>query len=123
MKKLPCEDLFVLSGNYRAIFDNYIARTEADELWDKTKDFDKVDKFCERIKRKQESAVLLNKSNINKRFAKKKFNNYETFDKTTRIAKEKAIDYAENILAHLAFGTNLIIEGKGKVGTGKTHLA
>lgn len=59
MKKLPCEDLFVLSGNYRAIFDNYIARTEADELWDKTKDFDKVDKFCERIKRKQESAALL----------------------------------------------------------------
>ena len=123
MKKLPCEDLFVLSGNYRAIFDNYIAKTEADELWEKTKDFDKVDKFCERIKLKQESVVLLNKSNINKRFAKKKFSNYETFDKTTRIAKEKAIDYAENIFAHLAFGTNLIIEGKGKVGTGKTHLA
>ena len=52
--KLPCDDLFVLSSNYRAIYDNYLAKTEADELWEKTKDFEKVDKFCERIKLKQE---------------------------------------------------------------------
>ena len=59
MKELPCDDLFVLSRNYRAIYDNYLAKTEADELWEKTKDFEKVDKFCERIKLKQESALLL----------------------------------------------------------------
>lgn len=123
MKELPCEDLFVLSRNYRAIFDNYIAKTEPDELWEKTKDFDKVDKFCERIKLKQESALLLKKSNIHKRFIDKKFNNFKTFDEITKSAKQSAIDYAENIYAHLAFGTNLVIEGLGKVGTGKTHLA
>ncbi len=121
--KLPCDDLFVLSGNYRAIYDNYLAKTEADELWEKTKDFEKVDKFCERIKLKQESALLLKKSNIHKRFIDKKFNNFKTFDEITKSAKQSAVDYAENIYAHLAFGTNLVIEGLGKVGTGKTHLA
>ena len=123
MKELPCDDLFVLSRNYRAIYDNYLAKTEADELWEKTKDFEKVDKFCERIKLKQESALLLKKSNIHKRFIDKKFNNFKTFDEITKSAKQLAVDYAENIYAHLAFGTNLVIEGLGKVGTGKTHLA
>ena len=109
--KLPCDDLFVLSGNYRAICDNYLAKTEADELWEKTKDFEKVDKLCERIKLKQESALLLKKSNIHKRFIGKKFNNFKTFDEVTKSAKQTAVDYAENIYAHLAFGTNLVIEG------------
>ncbi len=53
----------------------------------------------------------------------KKFNNFKTFDEITKSAKQSAVDYAENIYAHLAFGTNLVIEGLGKVGTGKTHLA
>ncbi len=121
--KLPCADLFVLSSNYRAIYDNYLAKAEADELWDKTKNLEKVDKFCEKIRLKQESVLLLKKSNIHKRFIDKNFSNFNTFDKITKSAKLAAEDYAENIYAHLAFGTNLVIEGLGKVGTGKTHLA
>ena len=69
------------------------------------------------------STKLLKKSNINKRFINKNFSNYKTFDNITIKAKQIAIDYAENIYAHFAFGTNLVIEGLGKVGTGKTHLA
>lgn len=46
--EIPCDDLFVLSRNYRAIYDNYMAKTEADILWEETKDLAKVDKFCEK---------------------------------------------------------------------------
>lgn len=119
----PCDDLFVLSSNYRAICNNYIVKTEVDNLWEATKDFERVDRLCEKILNKLVSAKLLSKSNINKRFMNKNFNNFETFDDITKEAKQIAIDYAENIYKHLAFGTNLVIEGLGKVGTGKTHLA
>ena len=122
-KFLLCEDLFVLSSNYRGIYDNYLIKAEADKLWEETKDLKKVDSFCEKMLLKQESILLLKKSNINKRFINKKFDNFKTFDKITKSAKEIAEEYAENIYAHLAFGTNLVIEGLGKVGTGKTHLA
>lgn len=43
--KLPCDDLFVLSSNYRAIYDNYLAKTEADELWEKLKILKKLINF------------------------------------------------------------------------------
>ena len=121
--KIPCDDLFVLSGKYRAIYDNTIIKNEADKLWEETKDLAKVDEFCEKFLNKFKTARLLKKSNINKRFINKNFSNYKTFDNITIKAKQIAIDYAENIYAHLAFGTNLVIEGLGKVGTGKTHLA
>lgn len=121
--KIPCDDLFLLSKNYREISDNYIAKIEADRLWAETRNLDIVDKFCEKMLNKLVSTKLLKKSNINKRFINKNFSNYKTFDNITIKAKQIAIDYAENIYAHLAFGTNLVIEGLGKVGTGKTHLA
>ncbi len=121
--KIPCDDLFVLSKNYREISDNYIAKIEADRLWAETRNLDIVDKFCEKMLNKLVSTKLLKKSNINKRFLNKNFDNYNTFDEITTRAKQAAMDYAENIQSHLAFGTNLVIEGLGKVGTGKTHLA
>ena len=121
--KLQNEDLFVLSAYYRGIYDNYFIKAEADDLWEQTKDFEKVEAFCKKMFLKQESVLLLKKSNIHKRFIDKKFNNFKTFDKITKTAKQIAEYYADNIYANLAFGTNLVIEGLGKVGTGKTHLA
>lgn len=121
--QIPCDDLFVLSKYYREICDNYIAKTEADKLWEETKDLEKVDSLCKKMSNKLTFAKLLKKSNINKRFLNKNFNNYNTFDDITTKAKLVAKEYAENIQAHLVFGTNLVIEGLGKVGTGKTHLA
>lgn len=66
--KIPCYDLFVLSGKYRAIYDNTIIKNEADKLCEETKDLAKVDEFCEKFLNKFETARLLKKSNINKRF-------------------------------------------------------
>ena len=121
--QIPCDDLFVLSKYYREICDNYIAKTEADKLWEETKDLEKVDSWCKKMSHQLTSEKLLKKSNINKRFLNRNFNNYNAFDAITTKAKLVAKEYAENIYAHLAFGTNLVIEGLGKVGTGKTHLA
>lgn len=121
--QIPCDDLFVLSKYYREICDNYIAKSKADKLWEETKDLEKLDSLCEKMSNQLTSEKLLKKSNINKRFLNRNFNNYKTFDHITTRAKLVAKEYAENIYTHLSSGTNLVIEGLGDVGTGKTHLA
>ena len=93
-KKVKTDDLFVLSANYRGIYDNYLIKAEADKLWEETKDLRKVDSFCEKMLLKQEAILLLKKSNIHKRFINKKFNNFQTFDNVTKFAKQTAEDYA-----------------------------
>ena len=47
---------------------NTIIKNEADKLCEETKDLAKVDEFCEKFLNKFETARLLKKSNINKRF-------------------------------------------------------
>lgn len=117
------KDLFVMSENYRLISDDWKIRQEADKLFEETNDIKTVDDYCKKIVLKNRAKILLEKSRIDKRFCLRTFENFNTYDNITTEAKTKALDYANNIEKYLETGTNLIIEGAGKVGTGKTHLA
>lgn len=117
------KDLFVMSENYRLISDDWNIRQEADKLFEKTNDIEAVDNYCKKIVLKNRAKILLEKSRIDKRFCLRTFENFNAYDHITTTAKTKALNYANNIEKYLETGTNLIIEGAGKVGTGKTHLA
>ncbi len=117
------KDLFVESENYRTIYGNQEAKQQADELFEKTQSIEKVDEFCRQHILKHKADFLLENSKIDKRFARRTFEDFKPFNETTKNAKEKALEYAQNILIYLDCGKNLIIEGAGCVGTGKTHLA
>jgi DNA replication protein DnaC len=112
-----------MSENFRQIYEDDDARTEAEKIYEETEDIKKVDDFCKKILLKRRAKILLEKSRIDKRFYLRTFENFNTYDSITKNAKEKALEYVENIEHYLEKGTNLIIEGAGKVGTGKTHLA
>lgn len=116
-------DLFVMSEYFRLISDDWNIRQEAEKLFEETNDIKKVDDYCKKIVLKKRAKILLDKSRIDKRFCLRTFENFNTYDSITTTAKAKARNYADNIEKYLETGTNLIIEGAGKVGTGKTHLA
>lgn len=114
-------DLWCALDSFRYISDD--EQREAQELFEKTDDLKQVDEFCKNILLKRKAKVLLENSKIDKRFTLRTFENFKAHNQITKQAKEKAIDYAQNIRQHLNKGTNLIIEGAYCVGTGKTHLA
>lgn len=116
-------DLFVESDYFRQICDNYELRTQAEEVFNKTQSVAEVDNFCKKIILKQRAEKLLQQSKIDKRFSLRTFENFKAYNSVTKVAKERALDYTEKIEEYLESGTNLIIEGAGCVGTGKTHLA
>lgn len=116
-------DLFVMSENFRLIYEDWVIREEAEKIFKETGNIKQVDNYCKKIVLQRRAKVLLDKSRIDKRFCLRTFKNFNTYDPITKAAKAKALDYANNIEKYLETGTNLIIEGAGKVGTGKTHLA
>lgn len=117
------KDLFVMSEYFRMISDNWEARSEAEKIFEETDDIKKVDEFCKKIVLSKKAKILLEKSRIDKRFSLRTFDNFKGYDPITIKAKTIAQDYVKNIEQYLDNGKNLIIEGAGKVGTGKTHLA
>ena len=117
------KDLFVMSENFRQVYEDNDIRTEAERMFKETDDIKQVDDFCRKIVLRKRAKALLDKSRIDKRFSLRTFENFNAYDPITKKAKETALDYADNIEKYLDTGTNLIIEGAGKVGTGKTHLA
>lgn len=116
-------DLFVMSENFRFVYEDYEVRTEAERIFNDTNDIKQVDEYCKKVVLKRRAKVLLEKSRIDKRFSLRTFENFNTYDPITKAAKKMALDYVDNIEKYLETGTNLIIEGAGQVGTGKTHLA
>lgn len=116
-------DLFVELQSYRSIYENLKVRNEADDIFENTNDLKAVDAFCKAIIKKPIIEKLLNQSKINKRFQLCTFESYKTNEEFQKTAKNKALEYAENISEILKTGTNLFLVGCGCVGTGKTHLA
>lgn len=116
-------DLFVELQSYRTIYDTLSVRNEADELFEKTNDLKAVDAFCKAVIKKPLLDRLLKQSKINKRFQLCTFDTYKTDNTLQKTAKDKALEYVENIEELLKTGTNLFLVGAGCVGTGKTHLA
>jgi len=116
-------DLFVMSENFRAICEDYEIRSQAEKIFEETDDIKKVDDYCKKFVLSKRAKILLEKSRIDKRFCLRTFDNFKGYDPITIKAKTKALDYVKHIEEYLETGKNLVIEGSGKVGTGKTHLA
>ena len=117
------KDLFVISEYFRHIYENDEARAEAEQIFAKTGDVEKVDEYCKKYVLKQRAEKYLSESRIDKRFKTRTFETFKVYNEKTKQAKAAALDYANHIHENLESGKNLIIAGSGCVGTGKTHLA
>jgi DNA replication protein DnaC len=115
-------DLFTTLGSYRGIYDNLEYKSKAEKLYNETLDLNKVDTLCKSFILKDKSEILLQKSKLNKRFAKATFENFKVEDKL-RNSFIQSQRICQNIETYLEEGVNLIFAGNGCVGTGKTHLA
>lgn len=116
-------DLFVELQSYRAIYDNIEAREKANRIYRETQDLKKVDDYCLAFTMFQKAEKLKESSKLNSRFSLRTFDNFSAYNDVTKNGKEVAIKYTKGLKKHLKNCTNLLIEGAGKVGTGKTHLA
>lgn len=84
---------------------------------------DKIIDLCKKLKLKREAQKLKAEANMSKRFKKRTFETYNAYSFELKEALRKAKKYASLLPQMLEDGTNLIFEGHGCVGTGKTHLA
>lgn len=82
-----------------------------------------IDDFLKECRRMALAQKYKKQANMNKKFAKRTFENYNVENDMQKNAKQKALNYAENIAENIAIGKNIIFIGQGSVGTGKTHLA
>ena len=114
------DDLFLLK-DYRNISEN--GQKEADKLLEQgTKIADIID-FCKKYALKERADKLKEKANLNKRFKIRTFDNFKAYTPELKKALEKAKKYADLLPQIIDDGTNIVFEGHGCVGTGKTHLA
>lgn len=110
---------------YRHFADDKYAkiRREAEDIFNSTGDLKAVDDFFRKKYGERLAEKYKKEANINKKFAKRTFENYIVNNQMQKDAKEKAFQYAENIEQNIENGKNIIFIGNGSVGTGKTHLA
>lgn len=116
-------NLYETLHSYRLITNDKDKIEQADELYQKTQDLKAVDDLCKKLYRTDQIRKLLAKSNLNKRDVQANLDNFETDTDTRKTALKKAKKYIAEIDSILQKGTNLIIEGNGHVGTGKTFLS
>lgn len=79
--------------------------------------------FCIQSENKAAAEDLKNQANISKRFKTRTFENFKPYTEELKTAFFKAKKYANLLNEIIEDGTNIIFEGHGCVGTGKTHLA
>ena len=66
-------DLFVMSENFRLVYEDYEVRAEAERIFKDTNDIKQVDEYCKKVVLKRRAKVLLKKSRIYKRFSLRTF--------------------------------------------------
>lgn len=84
---------------------------------------DEMQRYCEGICKKKEVEMLKNKLNLSKRYKNCAFDTFNPVTEMQEKALKQARNYIKTISTSNSAGTNLIIQGNGCVGTGKTHLA
>ena len=114
------EKLFYLDC-FRAINDK--GQEKAKELFRNGGTVKEVVKFCKDYKNKEIADRYREKANLSKRFQQRTFEKFNAYTKELKTAYEKAKKYADLLPQIIEDGTNIIFEGHGCVGTGKTHLA
>lgn len=79
--------------------------------------------FCRKEVLRLSADRLKKEANLSKRFKERTFETFKPYTDILKTAFNKAKKYAELLNDCLQDGTNIIFEGHGCVGTGKTHLA
>lgn len=113
-------DLFLID-EFRTSSDQ--AQKEAAELFNKGGSVAEVIDFCKEYKVKQFARELKAKANLSKRFKRRTFETFKAYTPDLQTAYNKAKKYADLLPEIIEDGTNIVFEGHGCVGTGKTHLA
>ncbi len=114
------EDLFLLN-EYRVIGEE--GQKRADELFKNGSNISGIIDFCKKYKKKEYADKLKAQANLNKRFKTRTFEKFNAYTPELKKAYIQAKKYAELLPEIIEDGTNIIFEGHGCVGTGKTHLA
>ncbi|MBQ9149828.1 ATP-binding protein [bacterium] len=79
--------------------------------------------YCQRASKRRAARYLREKANLSKRFSQRTFENFNAYTQDLKNAYEKAKKYADLLPSIIEDGTNIVFEGHGHVGVGKTHLA
>lgn len=114
------EDLFLID-EYRAISEK--GQEKAKELFRQGTNILQIIDFCKKYRNKDIADKLKAEANLVKRFRIRTFENFKPYTLELKRAYEKAKKYADLLPEIVEDGTNIIFEGHGCVGTGKTHLA
>ena len=79
--------------------------------------------YCQKSSKRRAVRQLREKANMSKRFSQRTFENFNAYTQELKNAYEKAKKYSNLLPDIIKDGTNIVFEGRGNVGVGKTHLA
>ena len=96
---------------------------KAQNMLDEGVSINEILKFCRDFENKEKAADLKKAANLSKKFSLCTFDRFNPYTAELKNAYSKALRYAKSLDEIINEGLNLIFEGHGCVGTGKTHLA
>lgn len=114
--------LFDISADFRKIYDDDKNAPIAEQMFIEGKSLDEINCFCKKILNRKIADKLRLDIQIPKRYQKATISNYRPITPILAEAKRKTEMYINRLDEMLNEGVNLIYEGYGCVGTGKTHL-
>ena len=112
-------DLFLID-EYRVMSEK--GQEEANELFLNGAKISEIISFCKGYKKKEYAEKLKAEANLVKRFKIGKFENFNPYTPELQAAYNKAKKYVDLLPEIIEDGTNIVFEGHGCVGTGKTHI-
>ncbi len=123
MVTIESEDDLIYLEEFRRLDDGGAGQREAAELFRKGASIDAIRSFCKGYENRKIAEEYKKEANLSKRFQKRTFETFDPYTGELETALNKAKKYAELLPEITEDGTNIIFEGHGCVGTGKTHLA
>lgn len=109
--------------SYYQIYHDPSREEQARKLYYDSGDLEAVDTLCKSFLLADKAKKLLEESKLNKRFMMASLDKFEANTEERKSALIQAKKYIKEKESILENGTNLIIEGRGCVGTGKTFLS
>lgn len=110
----------ILIDEYRVISSK--GQEKANELFLKGATIPEIIEFCKDYTKKEYAEKLQREANLVKRFKMCTFERFNPYTQEFKTAYNKAKKYVDLLPEIIEDGTNIVFEGHGCVGTGKTHI-
>lgn len=123
MVEIKSENDLLYLEEFRRLDDGGAGQREAIELFRRGASIKTIQNFCKSFENKRIAEKFKKEANLVKRFKTRTFKTFDLYTEELKKAFDKAKKYAELLPEIIEDGTNIIFEGHGCVGTGKTHLA